>query len=326
MNRLFAAFLFFSQAALHAQLKLDQNTTITFASVAEGQKILTTRDDFVERLSPFDRSARLKTDKIVSESKYLKFVGKNILQWDDSEKRKMNSALQGIKKNLVALSLPLPDKVLIIKTTGKEEGGAAYTRANAIVFPQSKLSAPIGDLQKTICHELFHIISRKNPILREKFYTAIGFSKCHEVEFPPELKPRKITNPDAPRNDHTIQVEISGDTQWAIPILFSDREKYDTTRGGEFFNYLQFKLLLVERPNNGLVVKPMAKDRKPILVDVGQVSGFFEQVGKNTGYIIHPEEILADNFALLAMGESDLPSPKIVEKIQGILKNRKATD
>ena len=33
----------------------------------EGKKILTHRDEFVERMSPFDRSARLKTDRTVSE-------------------------------------------------------------------------------------------------------------------------------------------------------------------------------------------------------------------------------------------------------------------
>jgi len=32
------------------------------------------------------------------------------------------------------------------------------------------------------------------------------------------------------------------------------------------------------------------------LVAPGQTSGFIEQVGQNTSYLIHPEEILADNF------------------------------
>lgn len=50
-----------------------------------------------------------------------------------------------------------------------------------------------------------------------------------------------------------------------------------------------------------------------------QVSGFFEQVGRNTNYVIHPEEILADNFSLLILGERRVPSPEILEKMQGIL-------
>ena len=37
--------------------------TVRFASVSEGQTVLTTVDDFVSRLSPFDRASRLKTDQ-----------------------------------------------------------------------------------------------------------------------------------------------------------------------------------------------------------------------------------------------------------------------
>ena len=224
------------------------------------------------------------------------------------------------------MALPFPEKMLIIKTTGKEEGGAAYTRANAIVLPQDFLKAPVARIQETISHELFHIMSRANPGLRERLYAAIGFAKCDEVEFPSEMKLRKITNPDAPKNDYCIRVKVTGKEQWAIPILFSSAEKYSVDRGGEFFNYLQFRLLLVERPNDGYKVTPMFDGPKPMLMDIQQVSGFFEQVGKNTEYIIHPEEILADNFASLVLGQRNLPSPDVVEKIQAILNDRETAE
>jgi hypothetical protein len=50
----------------------------------------------------------------------------------------------------------------------------------------------------------------------------IGFTKCGEVEFPSDLKSRKITNPDAPRNDHAIQIRVGGEEVRAVPILFSN--------------------------------------------------------------------------------------------------------
>lgn len=320
------AFLLLAPMTLMAQVTLRESVTISFASVAEGTRTLTARDDFVERMSPFDRAARMKTDKEVSESQFLEFVGKNVLEWNDEEKQMINLALQGIQIKLEAMALPFPEKMLIIKTTGMEEGGAAYTRANAIVLPQDFLKAPVARIQQTISHELFHIMSRANPGLRERFYDAIGFAKCAEVEFPSEMKLRKITNPDAPKNDHCIRVMVTGKERWAIPILFASAEKYSVERGGEFFNYLQFQLLLVERLNDGHKVAPMFDGPKPMLVDIQQVSGFFEQVGKNTGYIIHPEEILADNFASLVQGQRTLPSPDVVEKIQAILKDRKTTE
>ena len=103
---------------------------------------------------------------------FLEFVGKNILAWNEAEKQKITSAVQGIQTELEALSLPFPKKVFIVKTTGNEEGGAAYTRANAIVFPKADLKAPIAKVQEVICHELFHIMSRANPELRERVTVA----------------------------------------------------------------------------------------------------------------------------------------------------------
>jgi hypothetical protein len=317
-----AAVLLLAPAAMPAQTTLGEGVTLSFASVAEGKRVLASRDDFVQRMSPFDRAARLKTDKDVSERQYLEFVGENVLPWNDVEKRKIGFAVQSVQEKLAEMALPFPEKVLILKTTGREEGGASYTRANAIVLPQAELEAPAAEIQKMICHELFHIMSRANPDLREKLYAAIGFAKCNEVAFPPELESRRITNPDAPRNDHCIRVKVAGRDQWAVPILFSRVEKYDVDRGGEFFDYLQVQVLLVEGPKESPAVKPAADGRKPKFVDLRQVSGFYEQVGKNTDYIIHPEEILADNFALLVLGQRDLPSPEIVEKIRAILKSK----
>ena len=43
-------------------------------------------------------------------------------------------------------------------------------------------------------------------------------------------------------------------------------------------------------------------------------------IGKNTEYIINPEEILADNFAYLVTQKKNLPNPEIIQKIAAILK------
>jgi len=309
-----------------AQIAFKEGTTVIFATVDDARGILTNRDDFVRRMSPFDRAARMKTDKGVSEKEYLEFVGKNVLQWNDAEKQKVTSALQGIHAKLEALSLPFPKKVFMVKTTGDEEGKAPYTRVNAVILPKAEIAAPITKIRKMICHELFHILSRANPELREKLYAVIGFVKCDEVEFPKELISRKITNPDAPANDHCILLNTRGKDIWAIPILFSSAEKYDTVRGGEFFDYLQFQFLVVERQGKTPDVRPLYDNRKPRLVDLQQISGFIEQVGRNTEYIIHPEEILADNFALLILGARDAPSPEIIRKMEEVLKGKRAEE
>jgi hypothetical protein len=165
---------------------------------------------------------------------------------------------------------------------------------------------------------VFHVLSGHNGELRERLYRMIGFEKCNEIELPAELAPLKITNPDAPRNDHRIRVRVGEESVWAVPILFSNSERYDPQRGGGVFDYLQFRLLLVEEVSGG-TVKPMYEGAKPRLVEVSEVSGLFEQVGRNTRYVIHPEEILAENFALLMVGKTDVASPEVPEKMREVL-------
>ncbi len=317
---LIVAILFvFLHSLCHAEILLDNNTSFIFATVSEGKQVLTTRDDFVQRMSPFDRAVRMKTDREVSEKEFIDFVGRNVLAWAENEKQKVKSAFQGIRARLAMVSMLFPKTIYLINTLGNEEGGAAYTRVNALVFPKSMLATDTRTIQKLICHEIFHIMSRANPSLRERLYETIGFTKCNEIKFPIGLQSRKITNPDAPKNDHCIRVRVAGKSVWAVPILFSITENYDVARGGEFFEYLQFQFLLVKRDAESFFVKPLYDGSQPRLAGMKEISGFIEQVGMNTRYIIHPEEILADNFSLLVLEESNVPSPEILRKLEEVL-------
>jgi len=96
----FAIICFVLMQTCYGQLKLGSNTVIVFATVDEGKQILTSHDDFVERLSPFDRAARMKTDRDVSQAEYLKFVGLNVLAWTENEKQNMESAFDAIRGRL----------------------------------------------------------------------------------------------------------------------------------------------------------------------------------------------------------------------------------
>jgi len=302
-----------------AQLSIGDKTAVEFATVEEGTRILGTADDFSQRMSPFDRSLRMRKAGSFSEQEFLAYAGSNVMAWSDAEREGVTAAFRNIQPQLEALSLKLPQVVHIIKTSGLEEGGAAYTRANAIIIPEAILGAPPEEIERLICHELFHVMSRGNPELREKLYQSIGFEYCGEVPFPAQLLSRKMTNPDAPRNDHCIQVKFGNNSRWAVPILYSDVMTYDPERGGEILEYLQFKIMLVDWPDKAAGAIPSKLSQGAELLGLSKVSGFFEQVGRNTGYIIHPEEILADNFVLLVRQKSDIPSPAIVTEMGKIM-------
>jgi hypothetical protein len=173
LSILFGSTLISLIASPQPQTSLNSGATVLFVAGVEAKSILATRDDFVQRMSPFDRAARMKTGNAVSEKEFLEFAGSNVLEWDDAEKQKVTSALLEIQKQ--PFSLRLPGKVFIVKTTGNEEGKASYTRANAIILPKAEIDMPMEKLQKTLCHELFLILSRAKPALREKLYASIGF-------------------------------------------------------------------------------------------------------------------------------------------------------
>ena len=104
-----------------------------------------------------------------------------------------------------------------------------------------------------------------------------------------------------------------------MPILFSNVEVYDVQRGGEFFEYVNFQFLVMDKSAKPGHLTTIYENGRPKLIGLQEVSGFFEQVGRNTQYVIHPEEILADNFALLILEKRDVPSPEILRKMEEIL-------
>ncbi len=289
-------------------------------SVEEGRKALSARDEFIAALSPFDRAARLKSEQDVGEKEFLAFVADQVRPWTEAETARVEACFAAIEKKTKGFQLGLPDPVLVVKTTGAEEGDAAYTRGDAVVLPQSKADLEPKELEKLLAHELFHVLSRRRPELRKRLYPLVGFEPCDPVELPAELRPRKITNPDAPRFDARIELDVEGKRLQAVPVLFSSQARYDAKAGGEFFRYLMFRLLVIEPQGygrQGWAAK--LRDGKPWLLEPEKTPDYRAKAGRNTGYIIHPEEILADNFVLLLEGRKDVPSPEILEGMAKVL-------
>ncbi len=298
------------------EIRLTPQSVLRFASADEAARLLGAPDEFVTRMSPFDRAARLKTDRPVSQEEFLQFAAGTARAWKAEEISRLTRAIVALKPKLSRLNLNFPKTILLVKTAGGE-AGAAHTRLNAVILPQAMVASSRTDWEQLLAHELLHVLTRHNPELRRSLYAAIGFRPCNEIELPEQFNARRITNPDAPWNDSYITVSVNRRKTAVVPILFSKEEKYDPQKGGSLFRYLNFQLLAIDQTDGQW--KARLRQGEPVLWDVGEVSGFHEQVGRNTRYIIHPEEIIADNFALLVIGKKDPQSPQIVAKIRRIL-------
>ncbi|MEX2112885.1 MAG: hypothetical protein WD845_06845 [Pirellulales bacterium] len=290
---------------------------VRFADQHEGIAALTQRDDYIRQLSPFDRQVRLRTSRPVSEQEFLGFIAGHVRPWTDAEVARLTPMFEQLGEKLRPWKLPLPPVILLVKTSGEEEGRAAYCRGSAIVLPQNMLDQQPSRLPKILPHEVFHVLSSHNLELRKRLYATIGFHPTGDVQLPEPLRPRKITNPDAPLNNFAISTDSPGGPLEWMPVLISKSERYDPARGGLLFDYLDFKLMQLER--DGGMRRPALRNGQAVLVEPASVPGYAEQIGANTKYIIHPEEVLADNFVFLLEGRIDLPTPRIVEAMGNVL-------
>ena len=281
----------------------------------EGAAALTRRDDYLNRLSPFDRQVRLKTDRDVSPDEFTAFISTHVRPWTDEEVERLTALLQELAEKLRPWKLNLPPVIQLVKTSGREEAGAAYCRGAAIVLPQNLVDNRRGNIKKILPHEVFHILSSHNPKLRRRLYAIIGFRPSNEVSLPEALRARRITNPDAPLNNYYITADDG--SEW-MPVLVSKSDRYDPAAGGSLFTYLDFKLM--QLAGDAEHRRPAMKDGMPILVEPSALPDYARQIGDNTKYIIHPEEILADNFVHLVDGRSDLPNPEIVDQMGQVLR------
>ena len=286
-------------------LDLRKGTVVRFATEAEGREILGKADPFVDAMGPFDRAARLQSTKAVSKKEFLAFARKQVLPWSPEQKADWREAVAKVEPALRELGLPLPAETLVVQTTGREEFDAAYTRGNAVILPRAMARTPGPEL---LVHELFHVLSRQPGPLRDRCYAVVGFTPCPEVALPGSLADRRITNPDAFTRSHSVEVTAAGEKVRALPVLYSKRADFDPKFGKGLFDYLEFRLMVVDGKDGKWIARQDGKG-EPVLLRPEDVPDYLDRVGRNTQYVIHPEEVLADNFALLGVGRKGLPSP-----------------
>jgi hypothetical protein len=305
-----------AEDARSASVEIAPGSMVRFADAEEGQAILAADDAFTKGLSRFDLQSRLKTGEEITLDDWKRSVAAEVRGWTTDQKKPVVESLERLSKRLAGYELPLPKEIPLVHTTGQEEGNAAYTRGAAIILPDKVLKYAPVQLDKLLAHELFHVISRHDGALRQRLYRNIGFEVCEPIELPPSLAPRKITNPDAPLIDCTIELKSAdGKVFTGAPVLYANAKQYDATKGGSFFQYLTFRLIVVERKDRNW--QPLLLESgEPVVIDAKKEDAFYEKIGKNTNYVIHPDEILADNFVHLVMENRDLMTPRIVEEMK----------
>jgi hypothetical protein len=287
-----------SCAASHALSK-----RVTFADAHQGQKSLGHKDRWAAQLSEFEMSARQKTAEQTNLKEFLDFAAGAARRWTAEEKANWRPVIGKLSAAMRGLNVHVPN-IALVKTSGEEEFDASYTRGHAIMLPESVASLPATDSRRAyflLAHEVFHVLSRTDPLLRDDLYALLGFRTVDGFEYPAELEARRISNPDAFEYLHTLTVQAGSASVDVMPVIQSLLPLNEVIQLPNFFDAVDIVLLSVDagtgealRDGNGDLIKYNFgnTDWVPLLL-------------RNSPFIIHPEEVIADNFATLMEWRSD---------------------
>lgn len=281
------------------------NVTIQLADSADAARFITQKDDYTASFSKFDVQGRFLDKENHTEAEYLALAGKQMRTWTATEQEKIKNAFEEIATALREgkMTIRLPDTVLFIKSTCMEEFGAGgYTRKNAIIINKEE-SVSTG----LVAHELFHVLSRHNPALRDRLYDNIGFKPCNRIDVSKAMNGLNITNPDCPVISHYVTV----DGEDMVLVLHS-KKPYD---GGNVFgdDYIDISLLMLTGDDKNK--QPLIKDGKAVTYKLDEKMQLFSIIGSNTPYVLHPEEVCAEHFSALVTGQK-VNEPEYLEKMK----------
>jgi hypothetical protein len=277
--------------------------SVDFADLLRAEKTLGHKDQWARQLSDFEMGARQKTTAPTNLQEFLDFAAGAGRGWTALEKANWQALVGKLSDAMNGLNLHLPN-IDLIKTSGEEEFGGAYTRRHAIMLPESVASLPTTDSRRAyflLAHETFHVLSRTDSHLRDELYALLGFKTVDGFEYPAELEGRRLSNPDAFEYLHTLTVQSGSESVDVMPVIQSLLPLDEVIQLPNFFDALDIVLLSVDA-GTGEALRDSNGD--PIKYNFGNTN-WIPLMLRNSSYIIHPEEILADNFATLMEWRAD---------------------
>lgn len=328
-------------AATISLITLDEKHAVRLLDSAQTASALLsdTIDYFFERVTAVEMSIQMKkplqpgqtrADLLLDFEDYLR---RDAAAFTPDEMAFVADVVQEMWQTAQKAALDVfPDTLLLLKIKGKPYGPSVYyTRQNTIVIPQDVLRLRRRqDFLNTMYHELFHVYSRLRPDKRARLYRRIGFESIgmHRLELPQPLAERILHNPDGADFAQKITLKEGDKITEAIPIIYANEPGY-TPQKRLFFAYLEFSLFEIIPQADGRWYVRTREDGFSSTLDMQKLPDFYRQIGDNTTYIIHPDEVLADNFALLMASKKDPltlkrlseSGQKLVRDIEAILRH-----
>jgi len=292
--------------ALLPLITRGQHTHIMTAGETAHYSTRDTIDNFFKRIQPLEVSIQLRDSSLmhlsptIASAKLKEAMQSQGVSPDNTQKRvlqeSMNEALR-LSKPFTHI-YPLPDTIRLGVIKGELYGPSVfYTREYGIYVPAPMIRSENKEiLTRVLIHELFHIQSRRHPNLQEQLYKQLGFVKLkHPIVFPEGFLAQTLLNPDGTDWDYYIPLDLNQQQVLAFPLIVSSQRHFQSN-SPNFFSYLKFQLYPLKEMGTTYYLE--YSDSFDGL-DEQWMPIFFEKITQNTNYIIHPDELMADNFILL---------------------------
>ena len=285
----------------------------------EGAELMLANNEYYDGFSQNDLDFRMqKTGASMDE--YKAVAETQVLDFTDEQKSIIDKHMGYLEDVIEQKKYQIPEmeQIIFINTTMKEECDAmAYTHGTQIYIDGNALTkiTQQGDegvkrLDYIFAHELFHCITRCNPDFRSEMYKIIHFTTQKEdFVIPDSVREYFISNPDVEHHNSFATFVIDGKPIDCFTAFVTT--KHFEKEGDSFFDSATTALV----PIDGSDTYYTPEDAE----------NFDEVFGRNTGYVVDPEECMADNFGyLMAYGMDGpegkgYPDPEIIQSIENVL-------
>ena len=292
-----------------------------YASKEEGRELLLSNENYYAGFSQNDLDFKMQK-KGASMEEYKAFAVEQVEDFTQEEIRAADTLFAEMEQTLAdnGYTLPPLDEIVLVKTAMAEECyAAAYTHGTQIYLSELLFYDYIADpsneknalhTKYILWHEIFHCLTRCNPDFRAEMYKLIHFTvQGEDYPLPPGVFEYHISNPDVEHHNSYATFIIDGQNIDCFTDFVTTR--HFEREGDSFFDCSTTALVPVDGSDTYYTPE--------------QAQNFDEVFGTNTGYVVDPEECMADNFGYaMAYGMdgpkgNGYPNPEIIEGIMEFL-------
>lgn len=276
---------------------------LAFASLHTEQWVLGRADAWAVQLSDFDMGVRQLTTEPTDLSEFLDFASGNAVAWTTEERAAWQPIIDKLSRAAAELNIDLPN-IRFVRTSGHEEFNSAYTRGRAINMGpfEAALAVDAPDIAFfLLAHELFHALSREDSKLRDDMHALLGFTSFRNFDYPAEFEGRRLSNPDSFDYGAALTVQTDNGSADVVPIIQVRVPLGEAIQLPDLFAAVGIDLVAVD-VSTGEAIRDGNGD---VVLDGFDNTNWIPLMARNSDFIIQPQEVMADNFALLMQWRAD---------------------